>query len=62
MGEKIDITCVPIYMIDVNDLIYVKNNEINVNGKYCVTNLSIPLKWNGTMSISCYLIYDENVI
>jgi hypothetical protein len=62
MGEKVEISCVPIYMIDVNQLIYIKNNMLNIDGKYCITQISLPLKWNGIMNISCYLIYDENVI
>jgi hypothetical protein len=42
----------PIYYLDVNTRIYVNDNDSNVNGDYIVNKISIPLTYNGTMSIT----------
>lgn len=62
LAETITITCVPIFMLDVNQLIYVRDDRIGVDGKYCITQISLPLKYNGSMSISAYKVYNQQII
>lgn len=50
--ETISVTSVPIYYLDVNTRIYIHDSESNINGDYIVNKLTIPLVYNGTMSIS----------
>ena len=56
-NEIISISCVPIYILnDVNNNIYFNSPEDNLVGKYCITNLSIPLK-EGNMGVQAYRVY-----
>jgi hypothetical protein len=50
--ETTSITTLPIYYLDVNTRIYVHDNDSGVDGDYIVNKLTIPLTYNGTMSIS----------
>lgn len=51
--ESVTITALPIYYLQPNTRISVKNNEdINVNGEYVVSKITLPLTHNGTMSIT----------
>lgn len=48
LAEGVNITCIPIYHIEPNTRIYLKNMESD----YIVSQMSIPLAYNGTMSIT----------
>ena len=50
--ENISITSIPIYHLQPNTRIFVKDDETGINGEYIVHKLTIPLTYNGTMSIS----------
>lgn len=50
--DKIVITCVPIYSLDVNDVIKVKDNKSGINGEYVISNISCGLGAGDTMSIT----------
>ena len=51
--ESVSITALPIYYLQPNTRIEVKNNEdINVNGEYIVSKITLPLTHNGSMNIS----------
>ena len=50
--ENITITSVPIYFLEPNSLIYVHDDETKIDGNYIVNRLSIPLTYNGMMSIT----------
>lgn len=50
--ETANITTLPIYHLDVNTRIYVHNSDSSINGDYIVNKLTIPLVYNGTMTIS----------
>lgn len=51
--ETVSISALPIYYLQPNSRIRIKNNEQNgVNGEYIVSKITIPLTYNGTMSIS----------
>ena len=52
-SESISLNSIPIYTLQPNTHILVKDDEnIDVNGQYVVTRVTIPLTYNGTMSIS----------
>lgn len=57
LAELISISCLPIYFLTVNKLIYVKNDESGVEGKYGIDKLNIPLKHDGLMSIVAHKVY-----
>lgn len=57
--EGISITTIPIYYLEPNTLIYIHNEENQINGKYQVNKITIPLAYNGTMSISATKINEK---
>lgn len=56
--EKVNISCIPIYMLSVNDLVYFNNPEDNLVGKYCITNISVSLKPDSSMGLQGYRVYE----
>lgn len=56
-ARKIKIECVPIYPLDVNQLIYIKSDEHHINGKYSIDNISCDLGYKGKMRITCHKVY-----
>ena len=50
--ENISITAVPVYYLEPNTRIFVHDEESKINGEYLVSKITIPLTYNGTMSIS----------
>ena len=51
-NESISIQCVPIYSLDVNRRITVKDKKSGINGDYIIKSMTMPLSPSGTMSIS----------
>ena len=51
-SESISITSVPLYFLQPNTRISVQDNENNINGDYIISQMTIPLTYNGTMSIT----------
>lgn len=56
-NENISISCVPIYLLNVNKKIKVCIPEINVDGEYQINNITVPLKYDGIMQIEASKIY-----
>lgn len=50
--DGITITSIPIYHLEPNTIIYVKDDNTGINGEYIATRFTIPLNYNGTMSIT----------
>ena len=50
--DGITITSIPIYHLEPNTIIYVKDDNTGINGEYIATKFTIPLSYNGTMSIT----------
>ena len=50
--EQTNITTVPLYHLEPNTRVSVKDEMSNVDGEYIVTKVIIPLAYNGTMSLS----------
>ena len=51
-SESITLTTVPVYHLEPNTRIFVYDDSSKINGEYIVSKLSIPLAYNGTMSIT----------
>lgn len=50
--ENVTISAIPIYYLQPNTRIYVKDDASKINGEYIVSKMTIPLAYNGTMSIT----------
>ena len=50
--ENISITALPVYYLQPNTRIYVHDQTTKINGEYIVSKISLPLTYNGTMSIT----------
>ena len=53
--ENISITALPIYHLQPNTRIYVCDTHTNIIGEYIVSKITLPLTYNGTMSIQATL-------
>ena len=51
LNESISITTLPIYWLEPNRKIEVEDNDTRIYGHYMIKSISIPLTYNGTMSI-----------
>ena len=52
LQETITIQCLPVYWLEPGDLIDIKDTKSNICGDYIITTMSIPLIYNGMMSIT----------
>ena len=50
--DTITINCIPIYSLDVNEVIYLDDEQSGVQGKYVVNNISCGLGASDTMTIT----------
>ena len=57
-SETVQITTIPIYHLEPNTLIHIRNDENGINGKYEVSKFTIPLSYSGMMSINASKIID----
>ena len=48
----ITINCLPKYYLEPNHLIYVQDNNSGIQGSFVISNFSLPLQYNGMMSIT----------
>jgi len=51
-NENITIQALPIFYLEPNTRISVYNKNSNIYGDYIISNISIPLEYNGTMTIN----------
>ena len=51
-SESITINCIPIYYLQPNTKINIFDEETNISGDYIINKMTIPLTYNGTMSIT----------
>ena len=51
-ADNITLTTVPIYNLEPNTRIFVKDDNCKINGEYIVNRFTIPLTYNGMMSIT----------
>lgn len=57
--ESVNITTIPIYHLQPNTRIKIMDMESKINGDYIVSRISIPLVYNGTMSITATKVADR---
>ena len=50
--ESISINSVPIYHLQPNTKVLVYDEDSKINGEYLMSKITIPLTYNGTMSVS----------
>lgn len=50
--ESISVTSLPVYYLQPNTRIFVRDSNSGIEGEYIVSRISLPLTYNGTMSIS----------
>lgn len=51
-AETITITSLPVYYLEPNTRISVKDDNSGINGEYIINKITLPLQHSGTMSIS----------
>ena len=57
--ETISATVIPVYYLEPNSKIYIRDDKSGINGEYILNTLSIPLVYNGMMNISANKAVDE---
>ena len=57
--ESVSLNTIPIYYLQPNTKILIRDDNSKINGEYNVTRFTIPLTFNGTMSISATKIADR---
>ena len=57
--ENVTLTTIPIYHLEPNTRISIKDEESKVNGEYIINKITVPLTYNGTMSINAIKIVDD---
>lgn len=50
--ESISLTAIPVYHLEPNSRILVRDDDCGINGEYLVNKITIPLTYNGTMNIT----------
>jgi hypothetical protein len=50
--ENATITTIPIYYLEPNTRIYLHDEETGLEGEFITSKITIPLNYNGTMSIT----------
>ena len=51
-AETITLTTLPVYYLQPNTRILVRNDETKINGEYIINRMTLPLNYNGTSSIT----------
>ena len=57
--ESTNITTVPVYHLQPNSRIIIKDENSKIDGEYIVSKITIPLTYNGTMSITATKAVDS---
>ena len=50
--ESVTVQAVPVYSLQPNTRIIIRDHKSNIEGEYLVSKISLPLAYNGTMSIT----------
>ena len=60
LKEEVSISTIPIYTLNVNELVYmnVNNETFSLEGKFLVIGFNIPLNISGEMTIQCIKQYE----
>ena len=52
-NQQVSLTTIPIYYLEPNTRITIRDNESGIYGDYIIKNISLPLDINSMMNISC---------
>ena len=58
---SVNITSLPVYYLQPNKMIYINNTSSKINGKFNISKISMPLTYNGTMSITGTKILEQTM-
>ena len=50
--ESANISSVPVYNLEPNGKVYIKDDKSGINGEYNISKITLPLAYNGTMSLT----------
>jgi hypothetical protein len=50
--ESINIQAIPVYYLEPNTRVFIRDDKSGINGEYIVSKITIPLTFNGTMSLT----------
>lgn len=50
--ENVTLQAIPVYYLEPNTRIFIRDDLSKINGEYIVSKISLPLAYNGTMSIT----------
>ena len=50
--ESANISAIPVYHLEPNGRIYIQDNDSGVNGEYSISKITLPLAYNGTMTLT----------
>lgn len=57
--EQITFSSIPIYYLEPNTRIQIEDQSTGINGEYLINSLSIPLAYNGMMSVNATRVTDR---
>lgn len=60
--ETINLSCVPLYFLKVNQVVEISVSDIEISGKYLINSISYGLDCDSTMNLSLSKIYDMSSI
>ena len=55
----IAITCLPVYYLEPNNILYIEDSKSGIIGNYQITQFSLPLTYNGTMNITATEVFQR---
>lgn len=58
-NEQISLTVLPIYYLEPNIRITVKDEDSDIKGDYMIRTISLPLDINGMMNLSCVKVLER---
>ena len=50
--ESASVSAVPVYYLEPNGRIIIQDENSGINGEYVISKMTIPLAYNGTMSLT----------
>jgi hypothetical protein len=57
--STISITAIPVYYLEPNHKILVRDDKSNINGEYIINKISYSLNYNSLMTIEAMKFYEE---
>ena len=57
--ESVTVNALPIYHLEPNNMINIFDTRTGINGTYVMTKFTLPLTYNGTMSITATKAVEE---